>query len=425
MDASVTFQSCSLSVPASASAVCQAADDFRNTMTNCAVRKTGLKDRIFVLRFVSGVPIHAYKGVTLLKKYYDEAASSKFGIGIHLYEDTGRSDSSSINENWRTYLPTPMAYSFGKNRGMFDSDVTGKQVEQYERARDCKTILLDKTKNGQEIYQLRTSVPLVIPQYKREDFETKSGTFNEKKYKEEQDKLDDWLEHRYDPDKLVESTDLSNDGNRAIKDERLLERVRLDYFLHYPVLQQKVCKELEAYDAVVAAKAKLEEIHEEFDAYAADLKLYSELIYYGILKCLNSSEKSALENTNEKIAKIQYTYMDGRMPKILVLSDQAVGETYPFAGKYALYQGFVNYRALDASVTPRKELDKSAQEKRRAAQTVEEVKIARVLEQRFDTEHLAALDVDTATLVPEQNNEIMRFYIGLAQQISNYRDSVG
>ena len=199
----------------------------------------------------------------------------------------------------------------------------------------------------------------------------------------------------------------------------------MDYFLHYPVLQQKVCKELEAYDAVVAAKAKLEEIHEEFDAYAADLKLYSELIYYGILKCLNSSEKSALENTNEKIAKIQYTYMDGRMPKILVLSDQAVGETYPFAGKYALYQGFVNYRALDAFVTPRKELDKSAQEKRRAAQTVEEVKIARVLEQRFDTEHLAALDVDTATLVPEQKNEIMRFYIGLAQQISNYRDSVG
>ncbi len=57
----------------------------------------------------------------------------------------------------------------------------------------------------------------------------------------------------------------------------------------------------------MAAKAKLEEIHEEFDAYAADLKLYSELIYYGILKCLNSSEKSALENTNEKIAKIQYT----------------------------------------------------------------------------------------------------------------------
>ena len=33
--------------------------------------------------------------------------------------------------------------------------------------------------------------------------------------------------------------------------------------------------------------------------------------------------------------------------------------------------------------------------------------------------------MDTATLVPEQKNEIMRFYIGLAQQISNYRDSVG
>lgn len=425
LTSATTFQCCSLSVPSSASAVCMAADGFKDTTLNCAVRKTGLKDRIFALRFVSGVPIHAYQGVSLLKKYYDDAANSDFGVGSHLFEVVNRKAPGSISANWRTYLPTPMPYSFGKNRGMFDSKVAEMQVKQYERARDCKTILLKDSENEQEIYQLRTSLPLEISQYKREDFETKDGTFNEKKYKEEQDKLDDWLEHRYDSDKRVECIDLVNDGNREANDNELLERVRLDYFLHYPVLQQKVCKELEAYDAVVAAKAKLEEIHEEFDAYAADMKLYSELIYYGILKCLNSGEKPALENTNEKIAKILYTYMDGRMPKTLVLSNQADGETYPFAGKYALYQGFVNYRALDASVTPRKELDKSAQEKRRAAQTVEEVKIARVLEQRFDTEHLAALDVDTATLVPEQKNEIMRFYIGLAQQISNYRDSVG
>lgn len=54
----VTFDSSSLSVPANASAVCSAAQQFGSSHTQFYIRKTGLKNRIFALRFCSGVPLY-------------------------------------------------------------------------------------------------------------------------------------------------------------------------------------------------------------------------------------------------------------------------------------------------------------------------------------------------------------------------------
>ncbi|MFQ9052995.1 MAG: tubulin-like doman-containing protein [Oscillospiraceae bacterium] len=54
----VTFDSSSLSVPANASAVCSAAQQFGAAHNEFYVRRTGLKNRIFALRFCSGVPLY-------------------------------------------------------------------------------------------------------------------------------------------------------------------------------------------------------------------------------------------------------------------------------------------------------------------------------------------------------------------------------
>lgn len=54
----VTFDSSRLSVPANASAVCSAAQQFGSSHTQFYIRKTGLKNRIFALRFCSGVPLY-------------------------------------------------------------------------------------------------------------------------------------------------------------------------------------------------------------------------------------------------------------------------------------------------------------------------------------------------------------------------------
>ena len=57
-DINTTFESSSLSVPANASAVCSAAQQFGASHTQFYIRKTGLKNRIFALRFCSGVPLY-------------------------------------------------------------------------------------------------------------------------------------------------------------------------------------------------------------------------------------------------------------------------------------------------------------------------------------------------------------------------------
>lgn len=57
-DINTTFDSSSLSVPANASAVCSAAQQFGASHTQFYIRKTGLKNRIFALRFCSGVPLY-------------------------------------------------------------------------------------------------------------------------------------------------------------------------------------------------------------------------------------------------------------------------------------------------------------------------------------------------------------------------------
>lgn len=57
-DNTVTFNSSSLSVPANASAVCSAAQQFGAAHNEFFVRRTGLKNRIFALRFCSGVPLY-------------------------------------------------------------------------------------------------------------------------------------------------------------------------------------------------------------------------------------------------------------------------------------------------------------------------------------------------------------------------------
>ena len=58
MGNTATFDSSRLSVPANVSAVCSAAQQFGAIHNESYVRRTGLKNRIFALRFCSGVPLY-------------------------------------------------------------------------------------------------------------------------------------------------------------------------------------------------------------------------------------------------------------------------------------------------------------------------------------------------------------------------------
>ena len=100
-----------LSIPANAAAVCSAAQDFEQAHIDAYIRRTGLKDRIFALRFCSGIPFYAYQGVTQLKGAYDVGATAQYGVGAHLYSCTGRGKDDSGFRDWRNFLPDPVPYS--------------------------------------------------------------------------------------------------------------------------------------------------------------------------------------------------------------------------------------------------------------------------------------------------------------------------
>ena len=260
-DPSVTFQSSSLSVPAAA-VVCTAAQEYAHASpTGCVVRETGLKDRITALRLISGVPLCAYAGIAWMKKYYDETI--EFRGGMHLYSRTGRVTEGTSDVDWKTWLPVPLPYSFEPD--LFEKRTTEAQLKLYEEGKQCGAIFLEEPNaNHQDtIYQLQLSKPIEIPEYKLADFLAEGSVLNKKKLSEERNRLNYWLEHRYDRAEDAEYIDLKNDGNTALHDRAVMERVRRDYFLHYPVLQAKVAEEVRKYQEVEAALERLDTLEAE------------------------------------------------------------------------------------------------------------------------------------------------------------------
>lgn len=91
---------CTLSVPFDSKEIVDAADAFTVGNGKFTVRKTGLSDRLFMMRFYSGMPLYAYQGLQELERAYEADRS----IGRHLYE------AGSLD--WNAFLPSPIPASF-------------------------------------------------------------------------------------------------------------------------------------------------------------------------------------------------------------------------------------------------------------------------------------------------------------------------
>ena len=287
-DSRNVFRCSSLSVPMVASVVCTAADRFRQNKTEYSIRKTGLKDSIFALRVYSGIPFYAYQGATLLKSYYDKTAGTVAGVGIHLYARTGRGTDGSGDMDWRYFLPDPVPYSLHPEffDGPKDPKTGRGPSELYEKGKECGALYLEISENT---YCLRTSAPLELKEYVREDFVPEGGKLDENKLLKERWRLLKWLNGRYGTD-TTKWTPLRNDGLKTA-DGAIMERVRKDYFLHAPRLQQIVRAEVENWEAVQAALAALDEIEADYKKYDTDLSNYCSLLFFHALECLNRDER--------------------------------------------------------------------------------------------------------------------------------------
>ena len=255
-DNTVTFNSSSLSVPANASAVCSAAQQFGAAHNEFFVRRTGLKNRIFALRFCSGVPLYAYAGMSQMKKSYDENRTTKSGVGAHLYAYTGRGEDDSGFHDWRNFLPVPIPYSYRPDL----VDHAQELLALYDEGVKKQIIY---TSDGQN-YFVRQSAPQDIAEYKPEEF-TVNGRLDADRLQKEKKRLQDLLTGMYDPANGGRLVSLKNDGFTNDGTD-VVDRVRKDYFMHYPMLQQIVLQELEKQEKIRRAMEQLDQIEREYSA---------------------------------------------------------------------------------------------------------------------------------------------------------------
>ena len=255
-DNTVTFNSSSLSVPANASAVCSAAQQFGAAHNEFFVRRTGLKNRIFALRFCSGVPLYAYAGMSQMKKSYDENRTTKSGVGAHLYAYTGRGEDDSGFHDWRNFLPVPIPYSYRSDL----VDHAQELLALYDEGVKKQIIY---TSDGQN-YFVRQSAPQDIAEYKPEEF-TVNGRLDADRLQKEKKRLQDLLTGMYDPANGGRLVSLKNDGFTNDGTD-VVDRVRKDYFMHYPMLQQIVRQELEKQEKIRRAMEQLDQIEREYSA---------------------------------------------------------------------------------------------------------------------------------------------------------------
>ena len=255
-DNTVTFNSSSLSVPANASAVCSAAQQFGAAHNEFFVRRTGLKNRIFALRFCSGIPFYAYAGVPQMKRIYDENRTTQFGVGAHLYAYTGRGQDDSGFHDWRNFLPVPIPYSYRPDL----VDHAQELLALYDEGVKKQIIY---TSDGQN-YFVRQSAPQDIAEYKPEEF-TVNGRLDADRLQKEKKHLQDLLSGMYDPANGGRQVALKNDG-AVSAGTACVDRVRKDYFMHYPMLQRIVRQELEKQEKIRRAMEQLDQIEREYSA---------------------------------------------------------------------------------------------------------------------------------------------------------------
>ena len=437
-DINTTFESNSLSVPANASAVCSAAQQFGASFTQFYIRKTGLKNRIFALRFCSGIPFYAYKGVSQMKQVYDSNTQTQYGVGAHLYAYTGRCEDDSGFHDWRNFLPVPAPYSFNPSL----TDGADKLLALYGEGEKAKIIYSqDKTDdNGTDQdpnsttqgtdqdpnsttqkaldnkeYFIRESKPVTVPDYRMGDF-VENQQLSAARLQREKQRMQQMLETMYDQSNGSRWITLKNDGF-ADNGKQVVDRVRKDYFMHYPALQQIVRRELRKQEKIRRAIEQLARIEEEYKRYEADMTTFTNMVFYGMIECLSATG----EPEYDRISRAFYKYRDRRgmeTEKILVENSEA----FRFCKEYPLYEMFRSYRAMEPDEEPRQEMDEREAELRKQTRGANDHLIAAALEKRWNAKALQQLVRDTANETDEDKAEIRRFYEELVSRILGYKD---
>lgn len=284
-----TFVSSTMTVPAASALITQAAENFKSSTgisdLHYAIRRSGIGDRIFALRFNSGVPLCAYQGVTLMRTSYERALTNST-VGLHLYEHncvleakerkTPEDLEKIASTAWGSYLPSPIPLSRTYTEREEHSEQHKALEELFKRAKGLGVIGRDSN-NSWVIFDNPWNEAHKLPCL--EDY-VNNGKFNEGQADAEMHACDEVLEQWTAPEKCRTFTLLANVQFAAGHEDESL----LDTFVRYPRLVAVVRHNLDNYDFLQQKKAALGEFIEEQNNLQFMLEDFAKSLFMKVLK---------------------------------------------------------------------------------------------------------------------------------------------
>ena len=405
---SSTFLTGVITVPEVATDVCKAAEDFFKVASiSNSVRKTDIKDRIFEMRLYCGVPLYAYKGVKLMYQQYEVSEKLSSGAGIHLYEYTGRGEDETGFRNWRTYLPNPAPYSKAEELTPGVED----KLDLYEKAEHYGFISVSSDDAMYYVHLCAKAQPrtFVLKDFLIQDAQDRTQ-FNDAKYQQIQSQIKSELDH---PQYVADYT-LRSDGDIG-KGQGIVDATRRDYFLHYPVLQKVIQKNLDRRVILEKELAELEELKATYDSYQKEIHNFACLLLDGKIR----SEDAQGRESFQHIKKITYTYLArGVEEKTVIMTDTT--KDFQYGRELPMYEAFCTYRSMDNDHMPKSGMITEVNEFEARTLEGKDARLGRKLELVYSAQRIG--EIGKYANARSDGDEIMRFYYGLVDEIASYRN---
>lgn len=338
-----------------------------------------MKDRVFLLKCLCGVPMHAYNGVNDYGKEYRGDRT----VGKHLYELTDRDA-----RNWRT-LPDLQPYSTDNN----PSQEMEERAYNYDRA--IENGIVRKNPSSEDEFQI-----VVWPSIEQlvDNAETAVSEKNIDKMKRVVFDIEAYRNSR-EPERIISVTNDGASGHEA--------KVRKDHVVDSKEMSDIIRAELDK-------EQKLEEILKNLDAVKSGIgsnmmakENFFNALYAGVIAV--------------NIPKVSYNEEKFGMTREVILSEPKMEP----AGKFVpLYQAFMTYTGMaDAD---RSKIDVQTEARLSdvgAWQAAMQDSCDRLL-QTFSDRYLGLMQQQAAKL-PEQADEIANLLLEFRQGIDDFKVMYG
>lgn len=308
-------RNCVLSVPFNVPEIVNAAVEFSQDDSQFTIRRTGLTDRMFMMRFYSGVPLYAYQGLQKLELAYENDNKP----GRHIY--------GTPKKDWNKMLPSPIPASFrvdGYQNKRVD-EINHRLQKEFDEAVQCGIITKS---NGQ----------WVIWETQTDGWESVVDEL-----------LNSAIRNSEDVEKVRElvrklgkiKTDMEDVKNRkpvviSIRGahSQYVNNVLMDNYFRYPVLNQKVSKELDKRKRLEEAEKHAESLLSGVGMDEKCKKQFFNAVFTGCIAMLPS--------------KFVYTYDEYGVKTSIDLQNAQMPYSH-----YGVYQAYLTYLQLDEDIRRR------------------------------------------------------------------------